>query len=347
MSVFSRLLAAAPSALAALLLTASAAVVAPGHARAQAGNNIQVLAMLEDADPRSVVRTSNIAKRVTAELKRSLQDQGFRMVDEEMIAADLGWTIAVRRPKLELIQAMNMANTSNNAALHVRAQAIFSIFAVREQLNFGSRIQVRVDGELYDAATRQFVGAFEMPRQTFSAPADCNDACLSEVVGDHAREIAISVGDVLGKQLLAIAPPPPPVAVGAAPGATGPVADAGRGDPRCQGMMTTYSLGFRRFTDLEVLQIMNVAAAGNGSGFPCFSSYESIGGTGAVQRFGYVSTASAAKLREWLTLLLLDMGLSTDRQVTFLVNGNEIILDKTVPNAPRPAAAGAAPGRFQ
>ena len=113
MSVFSRLLAAAPSALAALLLTASAAVVAPGHARAQAGNNIQVLAMLEDADPRSVVRTSNIAKRVTAELKRSLQDQGFRMVDEEMIAADLGWTIAVRRPKLELIQAMNMANTSN------------------------------------------------------------------------------------------------------------------------------------------------------------------------------------------------------------------------------------------
>jgi hypothetical protein len=348
MSVFKRLASAAPAALAVGLMTMASWVAAPGHAHAQAGNNIQVLAMLEDADPRSVVRTSNIAKRVTAELKRSMQDQGFRMVDEEMIAADLGWTITVRRAKSELIQAMNLANSSGNAALHVRAQAIFSIFAVREQLSFGSRIQVRVDGELYDAATRQFVGAFEMPRQTFSAPADCNDACLSEVVGDHAREIAVSVGDVLGKQLLAIAPPPqtPPSAYGAAPGG-GPITDANRNDPRCQGMMTTYSLGFRRFTDLEVIQIMNVMTAGQNSGFPCFSSYETIGGTGAVQRFGYVSTASAAKLREWLTMLLLDMGFSTDRQVNFLVNGNEITIDKIVPNQPRPAQQGALPGRFQ
>jgi hypothetical protein len=348
MSVFKRIALAAPSVLAGGLMTIASWVAAPGQAHAQAGNNIQVLAMLEDADPRSVVRTSGIAKRVTAELKRSMQDQGFRMVDEEMIAAELGWNITVRRPKVELIQAMNMANTSGNAALHVRAQAIFSIFAIREQLNFGSRIQVRVEGELYDAATRQFVGAFEMPRQTFSAPADCNDACLSEIVGDHAREIAVSVGDVLGKQLLAISPGPvAPAPSGSIPGTPGPVTDANRNDPRCQGMMTTYSINFRRFTDLEVLQMLNVMTAGSTSGFPCYSSYETTSGTGAVQRFGYVSTASAAKLREWMTLLLLDMGLSPDRQVAFLVNGNEITLDKIVPNATHPAPSAAMPGKFQ
>jgi hypothetical protein len=300
--------------------------------------------MLEDADPRSVVRTSNIAKRVTAELKRSMQDEGFRMVDEEMIAADLGWNIVVRRPKLDLIEAMNMANSSSNAALHVRAMAVFSIFAVEEHLSFANRIQVRIDGELYDALTRQFIGAWEMPRQTFPAPADCNDACLSEIVGDHARDIAVSVGQVLGKQLAAISPGPSAAPAPVAGAGAAPVSGTPQPETRCAGMMTTYSLGFRRFTDTEVLQIMNVMTAGPAAGFPCFSSYEQIGGSPGMQKFGYVSTASMAKLREWLTLVLLDMGLSPETQVAFLVNGNEITLDKITPQPARPVLPGP---RFQ
>jgi hypothetical protein len=115
-------------------------------------------------------------------------------------------------------------------------------------------------------------------------------------------------------------------------------------DNRCAGMMTTYSLGFRRFTDLEVLQIMNVMTAGPVNGFPCYSTYEQISGSPGMQKFGYVSTASAAKLREWLTLVLLDMGLNPDSQVAFLVNGNEITLDKTTPQPARPVMPGP---RFQ
>jgi hypothetical protein len=362
MSLLTRLLRpaldGAPALLAAGLMSVAYLLASPGHAHAQAGTNIQVLAMLEDADPRSVVRTSEIARRVAAELKRSMQDEGFRMLDEEMIAVELGWKIVVRRPRTDLIEAMNMANTSTNAALHSRAMVTYSIFAIREQLSFGSRIQVRVEGEIYDALTRQFIGGWEMPRQTFSAPAECNDSCLSEIVGDHAREIAISVGDVLAKQLVALSPGPQAPSYGAVPASNGAAIQGitpgvastqgtSQGDPRCQGMMTTYSIGFRRFTDLEVLQILNVMTSGPAAGFPCFSSYESIGGTGAVQRFGYVSTASAAKLREWLTLLLADMGLSTDRQVSFLVTGNELMLDKIVPNQPRPTQSGGGLGRFQ
>jgi hypothetical protein len=333
-----------PTALAAGVVMLSAVAAAPRPAAAQAGNNVQVLVMLEDADPRSVVRTSNIAKRVTAELQRSMQDEGFRMVDEDMIAAALGWNIVVRRPKIELIEAMNMANTSTDASLHVRVMADFSIFAIEEKLNFGNRIQVRIDGELYDGLTKQFIGAWEMPRQTFPAPAECNDACLSEIVGDHARDIAVSVGQVLGKQLVAISPGPGAAVAPVAPVVAGPGTVVQGPDNRCAGMMTTYSLGFRRFTDLEVLQILNVMTAGPLNGFPCFSTYEQISGSPGMQRFGYVSTASAAKLREWLTLVLLDMGLNPDSQVAFLVNGNEITLDKVTPAAARPVLPGP---RFQ
>jgi hypothetical protein len=345
MRFLSRLVRQWPTALAAGALALSAVACAPHPAAAQSGTNIQTLVMLEDADPRSVVRTSSIAKRVTAELKRSMQDAGFRMVDEEMIAAELGWTIVVRRPKLSLIEAMNMANLSNDAAIHVRAMAVFSIFASVEHLDFSNKIQVRIDGELYDALTKQFIGAWEMPRQSYPAPAECNDACLSEIVGDHARDIAVSVGDVLGKQLLAISPgpsAPPPVVAGAV--GTTPVTGGVHPDTRCAGMVTTYSLNFRRFTDTEVLQLVNVMTAGAASGFPCFASYEQVNAAPGMQTFGYVSTASAAKLREWLSLVLLDMGLNPDSQVSFLVSGNSITLDKISPQPSRPAVPGP---RFQ
>jgi hypothetical protein len=348
MSFLSRVVREWPTALAAGAMMLTAAACAPHPAAAQSGTNIQTLVMLEDADPRSVVRTSNIAKRVTAELKRSMQDAGFRMVDEEMIAAELGWNIVVRRPKLDLIEAMNMANLSNDAAIHVRAMATFSIFASVEHLDFSNKIQVRIDGELYDALTKQFIGGWEMPRQSYPAPAECNDACLSEIVGDHARDIAVSVGDVLSKQLLAISPGPhaaPAMVAQPAPAAgTAPVSGAPHPDNRCAGMVTTYSLNFRRFTDTEVLQLVNVMTAGPGSGFPCFSSYEQTNAAPGLQSFGYVSTASVAKLREWLSLVLLDMGLNPDSQVSFLVSGNSITLDKITPQPTRLVVPGP---RFQ
>ena len=75
-----------------------ASCAASGPAHAQAASDIPVLVMGEDGDPASVSRRSNIHKRVLAALKESVQRDGYRMVDEEMIAVDLGWAIVERRP---------------------------------------------------------------------------------------------------------------------------------------------------------------------------------------------------------------------------------------------------------
>ena len=55
----------------------------------------------EDENPNSVKRSSDIFKRVNAELKCAMQRHGFRMVDEESVAVDLGWEITEHRPKTE------------------------------------------------------------------------------------------------------------------------------------------------------------------------------------------------------------------------------------------------------
>ena len=317
------------AALGSVFLISCAAVPTPSMA--QSGTNIRVLVMGEDSDPRSVKRTSRIFKRVLAELNGGMQRQGFRMVDEEMLAVDLGWAITERRPKTELIEAAKLANSSGNATHHVRALVIFSIYAYKRDLNFANRISTQLDGEIYDVKNNQFLGAFELPRATYPAPADCSAACISEVVGDKAREVAMSLGDVLGKKLVFLSPDRGAVGTAAVPGSTFPG----------QGMVTTYTVTFRHFNTGEVLEVVEVMS----EEFPGYWSHNLLQKTSAVRRYEYVTTAKATKLEKWFNILLMDMGLSPDKKVEIILNGTEFILDKIV--TPPARNVPVSTGRFQ
>ncbi len=321
------------SRLLAMVLAVASILAASHEAHAQAGTNIRVLVMGEDSDPRSVIRTSDIFKRVLAELKGSVQRHGFRMVDEEMIAVDLGWRITTRRPKTELIQAAKLANASGTAANHVRAMMTFSIHAFKQDAGFANVVQTRIDGEIYDVMTNQFLGTFELPRAKYSAPADCNAACISEVVGDKAREIATSLGDVLGKKLAHLSPTP-----GVAGGGGGAPVHAGASSGH--GMVSTYTLELRNFPTREAMEIIGVMS----SEFPGYSSHNVLETTSAVRKYEYVTTAKAAKLHEWLSILLMDMGADPDKNAEIQVSGGKIRVDRiTAPQQSQPAYT----GRFQ
>lgn len=294
----------------------AACLAAPTPVLAQTGTNIRVLVMGEDSDPNTVRRTSDIFKRVMAELKGSMQRYGFRMVDEEMLAVDLGWIITERRPKTELIAAMKLANTSRDATHHVRAMTLFRIHAYKQDLGFSSKVETRIDGEMYDALTNQFLGTFEIPRASYPAPAQCEGPCISEIVGDHAREIATTLGDVLGKKLVLQSPGP-----GGSVG-SGPV--TGGGGTAGPGLMTTYTLTMRHFPTSETMQIIGVMT----SEFPGYSSHNAMETSGAVQRYEYVTTATQAKLVEWIKILLSDMSLNLDRDVELRSAGTQITIDR-------------------
>ena len=192
------------AAAAAILLFANTACATTGadHDR-NVGTNIPVLVMGEDEDPNTVKRSSDIFKRVNAELKGAMQRHGFRMIDEESVAVDLGWEITERRPKTELIEGIKLMNKSGNASHRVRAWVLFRIHAQAKDLEFSTKVQTRIDGEIYDAASNQFLDTFEMPRAEYPAPADCLESpvCITEVVGDRARDIAAGLGEVLARKL--------------------------------------------------------------------------------------------------------------------------------------------------
>ena len=166
-------------------------------------NDVPVLIVAEDEKKITVKRSSEIHKRVIARLKNSMKRTGFRMIDEESVAVDLGWKIKDRRKRTELIRlAKNMA-TSGKAVHQVRAMVTFRVHAYKpdgEDSGIGS-VQVRINGEIYDIPNNEFIDEYEMPLRKFVAPADCETLCIHEVVGGRAREIAASLGVILAQKL--------------------------------------------------------------------------------------------------------------------------------------------------
>ncbi len=312
------------------VLTACTSILYPVHAQSQ--NNIPVIVMGEDEDRSSVGRKSDIFKRVLAELKDSMLRHGFRIRDEEMIAVDLGWKIVERRPKTELIEAAKLANQEAKGNLRSRALALFRIHANSKKLSYTNKVETRIAGELYDLVSNEFLGSFELPKATYSAPHDCNRLCITEIVGRKGREIAAGIGDVLGKKLAYLSP----VTGG---GGTVSSVGGGGGDSRCGRLQTSYTVTLRRFNTPETLQVINTMAGE----FPCYQSHDLLPGkTSAIRKYEYVSRAKAGKLEEWLSITLMDMGLNPDKDVEIILNGSEFILDKIIT---RPTSSGSIPER--
>lgn len=295
----------------------------PAHA--QSRDNIPVIVMPEDSDPKTVKRTSDINKRVMAELKQSMMNHGFRMIDEEMMAVELGWKVRDRRPKTELIKAAKLANKEANASLRSRALALYRIHAYKQDQGFANELKVRIDGELYDLQSNEFLGTYEIPLKSYSAPADCNAPCISEEVGKHARDIATSIGEVLGRKLAYLSP-------SSGSGTSSTVSSSG--DPRCKNMTTPFTLSMKRFDPKEANKLISVMTnKGNvsaNSKFPCYVRHNLLGREAAVQKYEYVSSATTAKLNQWISVILQDMGLKPSEDVVMRVSGNEIFLEKVI-----------------
>ena len=308
---------------------------------AQSQNNIRVMVMGDDSGFETVSRLSNIFDRVLAELKESMLRHDFVMVDEEMLAAELGWRITENRDKKELIETAKMANGEAQANLYSRAMALFRIVATKQDLGYATRITTRVEGELYDLENNSFLGAFELPRIISGAPAECytSSICINEYVGDKARDIAGGIGDVLGKKLAYLTQ-------------KSGEDHAGNKDPRCQSLLTAYTLEFKRMKSPDIATIIDTMThEGNGdisdpNRFPCFVSYDMMaGGNSTLRRYAYSTTAKRAKLYDWLSLIIEDMGFSLDENILILNDGSKIIIESLI--EPLPIQQNTNQSRFQ
>ncbi len=292
--------------LAALIILMTPAVsFAQAPARAAA---VPVLVAGEDEDPSTIPRSHEIFQRVIAELKGVMSRAGFRVVEEAAVAVDLDWQIRDRRPRMDLIDMAKLMNQSADATHAVRALALISVRAEVRSLYSVTRIGIRMKSDIYDLASNRFEDSVEV-EQSYLGPPGCLDepGCIARVVGGHARELATTLGNGLVARLARFR------------------------DVPGGGIETPYTVTFRLFDRREALTMIAVMA----EEFPGYRSHQLMRTDQGVRRYAYVTTATTARMEEWLAILLADMNFDPDRDVRIAIEGTDITVERIVPTSNR------------
>jgi len=282
-------------------------------ADAAAGRNsssdIPVLILADDGAGNTVERSHDIVRGVIATLQDSLGDAGFRVIDEEAIAGDLKWKIRNRLAKSELIQIAKLMSRSGRAEHQVRVLVLFRTRPMVNRRPSVTRVRVDIDGEIHDILSNRAVGKFGgksaekmLPPDGYGGAAGCGIDCSSVL-----RQLAVEIAAGLGEEL----------AVKLAPYGK-PETDPGNG------IAIPYTVTFIEFERREALAIVG-AMAGE---FPGYRSHNLISQTPGVRRYTYLTTATAAKLEEWIATLLGEMNLDPEKDVYTHIRGNRIFVEK-------------------
>ena len=286
--------------------------------------DVPVMVIGEDEDPRTIRRSDEIFRNVISELKAVMSRHGFRVIDEAAVSVDLKWEIRDRRPKKDLIDLAKMLNRSGDVTHAVRALVPLTIRVEVRALHAYTRLRIRMNADIYDIISNQFIDGFETDR-TFATLPDCpgEPGCIARVAGRHGREVAAIVGAKLARyrdRSHRVDPGPPEV-----PAPVEPKKDA-------YGIATPYTVNFHYFDRREAVTLIAVMA----DEFPGYRSHGLISADQGVRKYSYITTAGLAKIEEWLVILLADMNFDPDKEVRIAVEGTRITVEKIVATPDRP-----------
>ncbi len=279
-----------------------AALSVPVAAQAQSNfNGVRVLVAADDADPNSIVRSSDIYHRLQIPLNDEMNRFGYTTLFQDAVAAELDWPIKDRADKRQSIQMMKDACTSRKATLCPRVLILVKTRASATKRSHGGTVaEVRMTGELIDANTNAYLGGWEAPTLDFPAPAECGNICIENVVGDNARKVALNLADTLRKKLDSEAIRPASVrSTGAVTGS-----DAGTAD----GLVNNYVIEFERFQMDEILPMQSIIE----NEFPKTLQVSNLAGSSGFYSLNASSRAPANKIIEWLHQMMDSRGYDRD-----------------------------------
>ena len=283
--------------------------------------DVPVLVVAEDEDKATSRRSHDIVKRVIVALQSGMSRAGFRVIEEEAVAGDLKWTIKDRRPKIELFQLAKLMAKSGKAEHQVRAMVLFRTHVRHTSLPSGTKVQVRIEGEIHDLQSNQFLTSIEVKSPVRMLPPQgggCDEACVS-AVGESAARAAGSLGIMLAQKLALYRD-------FSAGGKRGRASGSGHT------MQIPYTVTLRYFKRREALAIVGVMA----EEFPGYKTHTLISQEPGLRRYSYVTSAKPGKMEEWLTILLRDMNFDPEKEVVTHIKGNGITIEKILPTPDRP-----------
>lgn len=301
----------------ALLTLAAAPVMAqPSY------NGVRVMVAADDADPKSVIRSSDMYHRLQLPLNDEMGRNGYRVLFEDAVTAELRYEVEDRSAKQKSIALAKSACTSGKATLCPRVLILVKTRATADYQSFGTVAKVRMTGEIIDISGNTSLAGWEAPSLEFPAPKNCTNVCIEDIIGDNARAVALSLADTLRRMLDRHINST--ASARAVPG----------GGSTAQGLVNNYVISFEHFDMPEVLPLKAIIET-----FPETLEITMPQGAGGAFSINLVSKAKADNLIEWLHLMMEDRGYNLNN-IKISTGPGKFTVDRIVEDGYRPTAAG-------
>jgi len=280
---------------------------------ASASAQTRVVVTGEDSNKNSTARTDEVFRRVISQLQESMSRSGYQVIDEDMLGVKLGFSFNSRRPKTELIETLMLANQTEDATVQSRLAVVFAIFPQIKKMSVSRKLEVRIRGDIYDLESMRPLANFEYKnKKAILVPKrDCDSMCISEKLGENARDVAREVGDVIVQKLN--------IAVKQLGGSSS--GSGGTGAASNMAIPKTFNLTLIRMKATQAVGIKQVLQSVDG-----ISSLKTLSIQSSQRKMSLSTTLDIGMLEEMVLEAMMSAGIDINN-VRIEMNANEIIVE--------------------
>ena len=284
--------------------------------------DLPVLVLADDEDPDSVLGSSTIFRDFLSDLAHALNRTGVRLIDEQTLFAGQGW--ALQRERFPLRERLNthISITEVGMAKGIRAAVLLRMTIFGRQLGGRNSVSVYVEGQIFSYPGIQPVDIMQLPPYEFMVRSGCTGRCVAEAARERFPDVAGTLARALALRLSHLLD-----GGEAEAGRSGPTTIA-QDDPDYVPAFSPYTITLRNFRRGDTLAFIGVMV----EEFPGYQNHDLISLDSTEAQYLYETSASRAKLLEWINILLNDMSLD-EGDVTITFQGNDLTIEKSAPTA--------------
>ena len=280
---------------------------------------VPILVLADDEDPASVKGSSALFGDLLSDFDIALQRTGFRAIDARLLIADLGWPVGEERQPLRERLSVHKKIAEFGMAEGIRAAVSLRLTIMAWEQAGRNSVSLRVENQIFSYPGLQRVDIFSTPLDQFAIPSGCSGPCVAKEAKEEFPRIASSLATVLERRLS-------PLLNKSAASAESRLAEIAEDEPDYVPAFSPYTVTLRNFNRADTLTFIGVMV----EEFPGYQNHDLISLDSSEAQYLYETSASRAKLLQWINILLNDMSLDEgDIAITF--QGNDLTIEKSAP----------------
>jgi hypothetical protein len=275
-------------------------IIVAAMAYANDGTDLRIMILQEDSEGSAncVSYRNEAGAHIATRIGEQFNRYGYTVTPRESLGAELRFDLSRNLDKTQMISLATRAKNSGRAEFDLQAIVVYKILCNIRSDSIATTVDADVSGFIYDIDARRELGDFGPITKTFSMAPKCDARCFTMELRTHAGDMALIVADQARNKLAAITKQ-----------------KRQNGDPN---RIMTYNVRLE-----NISQASNRIRTIMEKEFPGSIGITSLSSSTVLTKFGLKTTARPEKIRDWLEVVISDLGLEN---TSIAFDGNTFVI---------------------